>query len=109
MNEAPAKQEEAAQEKMQHVQFEKYMPEQYAKSDGFTQMNPETGWYWIGINLNKFSFRSAWAFIRSQEFAIAQYMDQREQQTMIRAQLANAAPKARGAIVAAAHKLGIKI
>ena len=68
-------------------QFVKF-PEDQIKGDGFTQLDPNTGWLWIGINLNKFSFRDAWAFIKSQEFTVSSYLSQREQAAMMRAQLA---------------------
>ena len=84
-------------------------PEDQITGDGFTQVDPNTGWLWIGINLNKFSFRDAWAFIKSQEFSVSSYMSQREQAAMVRAQLAGAQPKQKAGIAAMAHKLGIKI
>jgi|ERR1035437_6025549 hypothetical protein len=62
-------------------------PEASITGDGFTQVNPETGWLWIGINLNKFSFRDAWAFITSQQFTVSSICTQREQQAMMRANL----------------------
>ena len=97
----------AASATNQH-QFVKF-PEDQIKGDGFTQLDPNTGWLWIGINLNKFNFRSAWAFIKSQEFQVSHYLDSREKQAMVRAQLANAAPKQKAGIVAMAQKLGIKV
>lgn len=77
------------------------------KGDGFTQLNPKTGWFWVGINLNKFSFRDAWAFIKSQEYLISSYLTQRENAAMIRAQLANKGPKAGPGIEGLARKLGL--
>ncbi len=78
------KTEAAAPPARQFVKF----PEDQIQGDGFTQLDPNTGWLWVGINLNKFNFRDAWAFIKSQEFAISQYLSQREQAAMMRAQLA---------------------
>ena len=85
-------------------------PEDQIKGDGFTQLDPNTGWLWVGINLNKFSFRDAWAFVKSQQFQMSQYMTQREQAAMLRAQL-TAAPngKARAGIQGLVDKLGLKI
>lgn len=103
----PAKTEDApaAPPARSFIQF----PENQIQGDGFTQVDPKTGWLWIGINLNKFTYRDAWAFIKSQEFSVSSYMTQREQAAMVRAQLAGAAPKDKGGIVAMAAKLGIKV
>lgn len=88
-------------------QFVKF-PEDQIKGDGFTQLDPNTGWLWVGINLNKFNFRDAWAFIKSQEFCISQYMSNREQAAMMRAQLAAGGGKAPAGLRGLAGKLGLK-
>ena len=86
-------------------QFVKF-PEDQIKGDGFTQLDPNTGWLWIGINLQKFSFRDAWAFIKSQEFCVSQFLSQREQAAMVRAQLAAGGGKAPNGIAGLVKKLG---
>ena len=83
-------------------------PEDQIKGDGFTQLDPNTGWLWVGINLNKFSFRSAWAFFKSQEFQVSQYLDQREQAAMLRAQIAAGGSKAGPGLAGLKAKLGLK-
>lgn len=46
------------------------------KGDGISQFDPKTGFIWIGINIAKFPEKDAQAFIRSQEFMIAQIYTQ---------------------------------
>lgn len=83
-------------------------PEDQIKGDGFTQLDVNTGWLWIGINLNKFSFRDAWAFIKSQEFNVSQYMSQRESAAMLRAQLTAKGGKTALNVGSIMSKLGLK-
>lgn len=97
--------EQAAPPERTFIKF----PEDQFQGEGFTQLDPKTGWLWIGINLQKFTFRDAWAFIRGQEYMVSSYMTGLEQQAMVRARIASAAPKERGGIAALANKLGIKV
>lgn len=97
--ETPKEADQAAPPQRTFVKF----PEDKIQGDGFTQLDPNTGWLWIGINLSKFSFRDAWAFIKSQEYMVSSYLSQREQQAMMRAQLAQG--KAGGGISGLVKKL----
>lgn len=102
--EATSKTEEGKQEAAaQNFKF----PE--VQGDGHAQYDPASGWCWIGINLKKFSFRDAWAFVKSQEFLVATSMSRLEQERMIRQQITSAQPKQQGALRAVAAKLGIKV
>lgn len=50
-------------------------PEDKIQGQGFSQYDQKTGWLWVGLKLPAFTFRTAWAFIRSQEFLISQAFD----------------------------------
>jgi hypothetical protein len=71
-------------------------PEDQIKGDGFTQFDPATGWFWIGLRPEKFSFRTAWAYVKSQEFGLAQLFDQIEANRMLRAQIGAKGAQGRG-------------
>lgn len=96
---------EAPKDERQFIQF----PEDQISGDGFTQLDPKTGWLWIGIKLHKFSFRDAWAFLKSQEYMVSSYMTQKENENMMRARLAAAPHKEKAGIAAFAKKLGITV
>lgn len=76
---------------------------------GFSQYDPGTGWIWIGLHAPSFQFRDAWAFIKSQGYLVSSVFTKLEKERMMRSQLANAAPKAKGNIAALAQRLGLKV
>jgi hypothetical protein len=65
--------------------------EETIKGQGFSQYDRKTGWIWVGIHAPSFTFRSAWAFIRSQEFMFTQAFDVIDNERAVRASLAQAA------------------
>lgn len=70
---APANQPEA--QAWHEIQF----PEDQIPGAGFMQYSKKSGWFWIGIKLPNFNFRTAWAFIKSAEYQVSTAMDEIEQ------------------------------
>lgn len=70
--------------------------EETIAGQGFSQYDQTTGWVWIGLKLPMWSFRSAWAFIRSQEFMISSAFDKIEQDRIAGMNFAKEAGKPNG-------------
>ena len=64
-------------------------PEDKIQGQGYSQYNPKTGWIWIGIKLQFFNFRTAWAFITSQKYLVSTVFDQIENERMRKMAIAN--------------------
>jgi hypothetical protein len=73
-----------------HLEF----PEDKIQGQGYSQFNPKTGWLWIGLKLPAFNFRTALAFIHSQEYLVSSVFDTIEGERMRKMALAN--PKGNG-------------
>ena len=57
-------------------------PEDKIAGQGFMQYNKKSGWFWIGLKLPVFNFRTAWAFIKSAEYQISVAFDEIEGQRL---------------------------
>ena len=73
-----APQEQAAPGQPLMLEF----PEDKIAGHGFMQYNKKTGWFWIGLKLPLFNFRTAWAFIKSAEYQISVAFDEIEGQRL---------------------------
>lgn len=80
-----AQEQEKTQDEIKYLQFDEHR----IMGDAFMQIDPNTGWCWVGFNTRKFLEKDAIAYLMAQEFPIRQEYTKQHFEQMKKAQAAN--------------------